>query len=390
MIDLNRWQPLFSLDHHSVRVDRVWRSLSAELREQGSLKKKRTATRLVVAMGVAAAAAILLFFPWPSASPRSLATDSGEPIPQAIFTSKRTVHKFSDGSSLDMSANTALGLLENSGEAVRFFLKKGRARFDIAPGGPRLWQVVCGEVSVVVTGTLFSVERDESHVSVSVERGEVYVHGAGVKYGAERLAAGQSIRVVLKEQRASSQKPAKPTVRQTTERPAPTSDEKMPEVKKRKWREHAKTGNFNQAYAELGSSGVARLANQTKDVGELFQLADVARLSGHASDAVGPLSAIVEKSADRSKAGIAAYTLGRLYLDQLSKPKKAAESFEKALALGIPGALQEAATANRIKALWLLNDDRVSALANEYLERYPKGRYRGQVVEWTKGGHTNR
>ena len=129
---------------------------------------------------------------------------------------------------------------------------------------------------------------------------------------------------------------------------------------------------------------MARIAKQTQNVDELFQLADAARFSGHATDAVAPLLAIVEKSQNRSKAGLAAYTLGRVYLDKLSMPKKAAAAFEKALALGIPGALREAAMANRIKALWLLNDNRRASLAKAYLERYPEGRYRGQVVTWTR------
>ncbi len=392
MTNPDRWRSLFSPDHHSVRVDRVWRSLKAELSQNVLLEKNRTTRRLLVtAMGAGAAAVVatLLFFLWPSASARPLATDSGEPFPQAIVATERTLHRFSDGSSLDVSANTALDLLENSEAAVRFSLKKGHARFDIRPGGSRLWQVVCGEVNVVVLGTAFSVERDESHVSVNVERGEVSVHGTGVKYGAERLVAGQSLRVVSEETQASSPEPLKAANSVAPERSEPKPDDKDTEAKQRNWNQHAVTGAYAEAFADPGSSCAATRVKQTDNVDELFQLADAARFSGQLTDAIAPLTAIVNNHAGSAKAGLAAYTLGRLYLDQLSMPEKAAALLEKALVLGIPGALQEAAMANRIKALWLLNDYRKSALAKEYLARYPRGRYRGQVVAWAKGVHRN-
>ena len=84
--------------------------------------------------------------------------------------------------------------------------------------------------------------------------------------------------------------------------------------------------------------------------------------------------AIVENAGSRSKAGLAAYTLGRLYLDQLSMPKEAAASLERARLFGIPDALRDAAMANLLKALRMQRDARWVALVEAYLDRYPTGR----------------
>ena len=68
---------------------------------------------------------------------------------------------------------------DNSASAVSFSLDAGRVRFDIRPGGPRRWTVKSGGVTVTVLGTCFTVERTETHTTVSVERGKVRVRADG-------------------------------------------------------------------------------------------------------------------------------------------------------------------------------------------------------------------
>ena len=384
MTDPDRWRPLFSKDHHVVRIDRVWKTIKPELLRHNASRQHNVSKGWIVAIGVSAAAvaAILLFFLRPLSADKPLATDSDDPIPLGIFSPETTIRRFSDGSRLEVSDGAAISLLENSGTTVRFSLEKGRARFIVTPGGPRLWQVVAGDISVTVLGTIFIVEKDASHVGVSVERGAVSVRGAGVTDGGVRLAAGQSISIAFAETPVSSHPLSTPLKQAGSETAAPPSEEKRPAIRKREWKQKAESGNYTEAFAELGASGVAALARQTRDIDELFQLADVARFSGHTSDAVAPLSAIVERSSDKGKAGLAAYTLGRLYMGQLSMPEKAIPWLDKALALGIPTALEEAVMANRIRALLMLDDTRWSALAKAYFERYPTGRYRRQIETW--------
>jgi len=110
------------------------------------------------------------------------------------------------------------------------------------------------------------------------------------------------------------------------------------------WRELAKQGENEEAYAELGPRGVERVA-RSASVEDLLALADVARLSGHPRDAVEPLERIVTEHAGDPRASLAALTLGRVELRSLGEPALAAEAFEKAIALKIPGSLAEDAQA---------------------------------------------
>jgi transmembrane sensor len=135
---------------------------------------------------------------------------------------------------------------------------------------------------------------------------------------------------------------------------------------------------------------VASLSKQSKSVDELFQLADVARLSGHPSDAIAPLRTIITDNKKNPKAGLAAYILGRIYLEQLFSYGKAVDAFDEASALGIPEALQEAAAVKTINALLLQQNARGLAGAEAYLTQYPEGRYRKQVQGWIKeNGNTS-
>jgi transmembrane sensor len=104
--------------------------------------------------------------------------------------------------------------------------------------------------------------------------------------------------------------------------------------------------------------------------------ADVARLSAHPEEAVKPLRAVCDRHAGDRRAPVAAFTLGRVLLDDLGRPAEAAAAFKKARALWQEGPLAEDALAREADA-W----DRAGraeparAAATEYVERYPQGRH---------------
>ncbi len=121
------------------------------------------------------------------------------------------------------------------------------------------------------------------------------------------------------------------------------------------------------------------MTKKTSSVDELFKLADVARLSGHPSDAVAPLTAVIDDFPTDPRAGLAAYTLAKLYLEPLASPQKAFRTFDRAMQLGLPAVLLEASYFKKAEALFQISRPLGEWATGEYLKRYPTGRYRKQL-----------
>jgi transmembrane sensor len=74
-------------------------------------------------------------------------------------------------------------------------------------------------------------------------------------------------------------------------------------------------------------------------------------------------------------APLAAFTLGRVYLDHLGQPHRAAESFGLARRLAPAGSLAQDALAREVESLSKGGDEReANVKAKEYLRDYPRGR----------------
>jgi transmembrane sensor len=95
-----------------------------------------------------------------------------------------------------------------------------------------------------------------------------------------------------------------------------------------------------ERYAALGPDGVAKATLKATTIEQLLELADIARLSGHPQDAVAPLRRALDAFRGNRQAALAAFTLGRVLLDQLDASDDAAEAFERALVLGLPKGLR--------------------------------------------------
>ncbi len=383
MTDLNRIVNLLPSKQPTERVLRMWYEIAAA-HGRGRLPKKPRKNLIFAIAGTAAAAvvaALLLIIPASSGSAGPLVLNQGSPIPSFIASSNALVQRFSDGSSLDLESNSRLRLIESSGTEVRFELQSGRARFDIVPGGPRRWQVDCGRVVVTVLGTAFLVERDDTHVAVRVERGKVSVSGEGVKNGEQKLLAGAFFRIdsESKEELAADLADNGATPASSPVEDPAIQGDGTANPSRSNWQHHVSSGRYVEAFDEIGAERFAALVKRSRNAEELFSLADVARLSAHPTDAAAALEVIVDRFPNDAKAGLAAYTLGRLYLEQLSAPQKAIFAFEKAAALGLPDALKEALLVKKILASRLIGDPRADALATEYILRYPDGRYLDQV-----------
>jgi transmembrane sensor len=148
------------------------------------------------------------------------------------------------------------------------------------------------------------------------------------------------------------------------------------------WRRFAAEGKNDQAYAMLGRAGIAT-ESESAPVADLFALADVARLSGHPADAIDPLQRIVADHSTDSRAPLAALTLGRVRLRSLGMPAAAAQSLEKAIALGVPLQLAEETHALLIESLSRMGDrERARAEYNRFSVRFPSSTRSADLQKW--------
>ena len=330
-------------------------------------------------------AVAMYFFPRPG----SLRLASREKLPTAISSHQPSSVSFDDGSRVELGRETLLDVLQSTDRAFVLALRTGQARFSVVPGGPRAWRIECGPVSVDVVGTIFSVERRSTVVRVQVERGRVLVTGQGVPDRIARLTADESLFVpigaALPNRSAASptssvepslnEPPSAPqmganddnrprrsaTVARRLDGAAPTSAERLP-----------------------SASAPDQSAPPTADaVDVLLQRADMAQRDGAPSHAVSLLQRLVTEHPQDTRVPLAQFTLGRLYLDSLGEPGRAAGYFTKALAAGIPAVLAEDAQARLVQAL--ARSGNVAGAANaaaRYQERFPTGRHLEEVTRW--------
>jgi transmembrane sensor len=234
-----------------------------------------------------------------------------------------------------------------------------------------------------VLGTVFSVTLDKAEVRVKVERGRVRV---AWPLGERELTAGQD--AVVKAEAVPVPARAGAGTAADTEEPKPAdavvADQppaaSAPEHAVRpaqqppnpSWRALAQEGDYSRAFTVLADDGAAAVRDDPED---LLLSADVARLGGHPHKALAPLERILSAHASDSRAPLAAFTLGRTLLEQLGRPREAAQAFATAQRLAPKGALSQDALAREVES-WSRAGD--AALAREraerYSERYPKGR----------------
>ncbi len=90
--------------------------------------------------------------------------------------------------------------------------------------------------------------------------------------------------------------------------------------------EDAKAGDYGKAYEELSAKGRDAVRDEAED---LMLAADVARLSAHPEEAIRPLRGVCDRHSSDRRAPVAAFTLGRVLLDDLGRPDEAAAAFQE-------------------------------------------------------------
>lgn len=403
---------LLGKDPDPRAVDEVWHRIEA--RRRGGRGKWVGAAFALVACVVM----VLLFRPFgggssplgTSASAVRLA--SGAVLPPSLeridgaLTEVRQDVPLDDGSHLLLEDGAKLVPRENTGKRLAFELSKGAAVFDVKPNGPREWSIEAGLARVSVLGTRFRVVRGLHVVKVEVERGHVLVTSARLAGGEAHLHAGQWVEVhdddlehadagasvgdAARFDDVSDGSPA-PSLDAPTNMSshaanagsagpslAPPSAALAAE-----WRPFVAKGDYHAAYEALGHEGLVGETKRASSAADLLVVADVARLSGHPRDAVEPLERLLAEHGGDARAPASAFTLGKIQLDSLGEPARAARAFERAISGGLPSALREDAFARRVEAYAKSgNAAQAKSARVAYDESYPTGRHRAAVEGW--------
>lgn len=314
---------------------------------------------------------------------RGVGPDKGPAANLARSTAVQPLLRFEDGSVVTaVAADARVAPVEVSPDMVSTRLVAGTARFSVTPNPKRVFRVLARDVTVTVLGTVFTVALEPEAVRVGVERGRVRVawpageHDLGVgeelvvRSGAEALPAPSAV-----PPEGPSTAPAATATERTGDGAAATAPRhgvEHPSHPSSTWRELAQDGDYAGAFARMVSEGAGAVHD---DPADLLLSADVARLGGHPEKAVSPLSRVMSSHPDDSRAPLAAFTLGRTLLDQLGRPREAAEAFAKARQLDGHGALAQDALAREVES-WSRAGEASLAhqRATEYVDRYPKGR----------------
>lgn len=340
----------------------------------GRLRRRRAVQRAALGSASLAAVALLavkLALPGATPAPDQMAKAPSVPaqtsaaqVDSTATAPSEAVHtlRLADGSVASLiGEHSELSILENTATRVDLKLLAGRAQFDVVKNRARDFVVEAGEYHVTVVGTVFAVEHFERHVEVSVVEGTVRVEGPT---GTRVLTTGEEASFEASGETAKLEQPAPaeggPRALHKKARPGDRPS----------WRSLSKNGDYDAAYA-LISQGT----EVDNDPAALMDAADAARLSGHPAGAVKYLERVLKEHRNSPVAPLAAFTLGRVYLDHLGQPRSAADSFALARRLAPAGSLAQDALAREVESLSKGGDEReANVKAKEYLRDYPKGR----------------
>ena len=218
-----------------------------------------------------------------------------------------------------------------------------------------MFEVESGDVRVRVLGTAFSMVRNGASTRVAVERGAVRVQWTG---GEAFLSAGQS--GLYPPPVGAAVKPAAPLA----DLAANVAEEAS------SWRKLAKSGAYVDAYKAIGAAS----KSVHDDPSNLMLAADVARLSRHPAEATRFLSRVTDGFPRDKRAPLAAFTLGRVLLEDLGQPGRAADAFKRAQQLAPKGSLASDALAREVDAAQRAGQaERARQAAARYVQLYPNG-----------------
>jgi transmembrane sensor len=299
-------------------------------------------------LAVAAAVVVAVFWPrHPTVEPLPLV---GGGLP-ALFESSGGERRYglADGSAITLGPGARIEVLSNDGSSFSTVLRRGRATFDVHPGGPRRWTVEGGLATVEVVGTEFTLERGPDRLAVAVSRGVVLVRGERVPDRVQKLVGGSQLVVHGREAAApSSPQPVPSAV--VTPSAAPSANRGPP--------------------SPSGS-----------ELDRLMQRADRARRAGDPDTACALLEQAVREAGSDPRGSLAALTLARITMARA--PERAERALSAVLKAGAARGLEEDVLARLVEARARMGDaSGARDLAGDYQQRFPNGAHRAEVERW--------
>lgn len=235
-----------------------------------------------------------------------------------------------------------------------YHVTSGQVRFETREDDVKPLEVRIGELVIEDIGTVFTVETLPKHrARINVMDGLVRVTWPG----AYRILATNEGGEFPPEQ-AMAAEPAAEVTSPPKARVSPDTD----------WRALARQGEYREVLERL-EQDPSIVSNRVPD---LMLAADVMRLGGRFRQAASYLDRVVKRHGRDSRATLAAFTLGRVYLDELGRPREAARMFKQAGSGRSP--LAEEALAREVEAWSRARETgRARKAAKQYLTRYPDG-----------------
>jgi len=295
--------------------------------------------------------------------------------------------RLADQSTIELEPDALVHLDAVASDEVNVSLHRGRARFKVAKNRQRSFRVLAGATEVRVVGTTFTVDSASDGASVFVEEGTVEVRHAGEL---RRLMRGDAWHTPAPSTAPSAAPPAVDldAMEAPSRAPAPPEASARPDSK------HAAPGRPARRGGTRSSTASAPLAPapgaSTSGPGltpapagplapsaeALFRAAVDARRESGPRAAAKAWSTFLDAFPGDSRAGLAAFELGRIEMDVSHDTSGALWALERALSLSPSAAFAEDAMARMVQ----LRDQRHEAAACKaararYLSRYPQGTY---------------
>ena len=399
-----------------LELQRMWRKLQVRAAAPVGLPHsavRRLAWPLLAAACLSLLGLVAYATPWlPLAfSPAPLTlTGNARLSSRQSFGGQHGVHlSLSDGSQVRLSDDAVLSVTDNSGPSFGTRIERGRAEFEVKPGGRRRWRVECGSVRVEVVGTRFSVERGERGVLVQVTRGVVAVHGETIPGGDRRLGAGDELYVATGVASTAATRPAAVALAKLQ----PSAADHQPQPSAANYQPQPTASNYPPPPLAAGASsgpraepepaarvaprtwpktvpGAKPLATRARSSGpegldaqlsSLLRAADAARRARDFERARNLLEQVMRLSPAGQYAAVAGITLGRMQMQ--AQPDRAAEALRAALAATPPAGLREDIMARLVEAhVRAGHVELARAAAAAYEQAFPRGRRLAEVRHW--------
>jgi transmembrane sensor len=343
------------LEWSDERLEAVRAGIEPRRRRRNAMRAGAAATAIAVA--------IVGWFAWPGHVARA-------PI-IAAQPAATDVVQLADGSTVKpLDASTVVREAPPIAGRTVIELARGAARFDVRIDRTRVFRVESGAVRVESFGAEFACAVYAQRTQVEVFRGTVRVFWDDQQRELVAGDRGAFPQHVEAEPALGSAAPARPANPAGPARhsPPPLAVAAAPPS----WRELAHDGDYDRAYAELAHAPAETVRDEPE---ELLLAADVERLSHHPAEAIAPLRTVIRDHGSDPRAPLAAFTLGRVLLEELGRPAEAADAFADAVRLAPTGPMVEDAIAREVEALSRGGDATAARqLAKQYVEQFPAGR----------------